>query len=115
MLDWPDVIIVAAMLVLGAGAIAACVLGVWRLVLMLEWRYGDRAHWQWEILDFLKQRRRTGAYIDQIAYATALRPEHIERIITTELDSLVIRDVYGLCTITLKGASALAAVQEESI
>jgi hypothetical protein len=117
MLDWPEALIIGVSIVLLAGIVGATILAVWRTVLWLEWRYGDHAHWRWEILDVLVQRRATGAYVDQIAYRTGLRPEHIERILLVELTGrdgiLVDGHKGGLWKITEKGLAAVFVTQHE--
>jgi hypothetical protein len=116
MLDWPEVIVIGAVIILFSGAVGVCILGIWSLTLWLEWRYGDHARWRWSILDALARRHTTGAFVEQLSYITGLRPEHIERIIMSELvrpdRSLVTPSTNGMYKITEDGLAALRATQK---
>jgi hypothetical protein len=111
MLDWPEALVLGVCILFVVALLTGVCIGVWRLVLYIEWRCGDHKRWAKEILNFLAERRATGAYIDQISLETKIHPVHIERILCTTLAGKVMRmpdwHHHMLWAITQEGLAAV--------
>ena len=73
MLDWPEALVLGVCILFVVALLTGVCIGVWRLVLYIEWRCGDHKRWAKEILNFLAERRATGAEVRPSPHALRRR------------------------------------------